>query len=107
MFTYGTLQQPEVQLDTFGRVIDGDPDVLPGFTIDYVDIDDPHVVALSGTSTHPILRATGNALDKVVGLTLRLTPDELDAADEYEVDHYRRVEVTLGSGARAWVYVAG
>jgi len=107
LFTYGTLQQPEVQLDTFGRVIDGEPDVLSGYTIDYVDIDDPRVVEVSGRRNHPILRATGSALDKVVGRALALTQDELDAADEYEVDHYHRERVTLDSGRSAWVYIAG
>jgi hypothetical protein len=107
LFTYGTLQQPEVQLDTFGRLIDGEPDVLPGYTIDYVDIDDARVVELSGSASHPILRATGSPRDKVVGRALYVTADELDAADEYEVDHYRRVQVRLGSGRAAWVYVAG
>lgn len=29
----------------------------------------------------------------------------LEAADEYEVDDYRRVEVPLRSGRSAWVYV--
>jgi hypothetical protein len=30
---------------------------------------------------------------------------ELAAADEYEVDDYRRITVPLRSGDRAWVYV--
>jgi hypothetical protein len=30
---------------------------------------------------------------------------ELAAADEYEVDDYRRITVSLRSGDRAWVYV--
>jgi gamma-glutamylcyclotransferase (GGCT)/AIG2-like uncharacterized protein YtfP len=104
LFTYGTLQYAEVQLDTFGRLIAGEPDVLPGYTIDYVEIEDQRVVDLSGASVHPVLRETGSPLDKVVGRVLHLTADEVDAADEYEVSLYRRV-VTLGSGRTAWVYV--
>lgn len=106
LFTYGTLRQPEVQQGTFGRVIAGEDDVLPGYTVDYVDIEDPHVVALSGHAVHPILRSTGNPLDKVVGTTLWVTADELDAADEYEVGLYHREQVRLSSGRAAWVYVA-
>jgi hypothetical protein len=37
---------------------------------------------------------------------LWVTEGELDAADEYEVELYRRVEVSLQSGRAAWVYVA-
>jgi len=105
LFTYGTLQYAEVQLDTFGRLVAGEPDVLPGYTIDYVEIEDQRVVELSGASVHPVLRETGNAVDKVMGSVLHLTADEVDAADEYEVSLYRRVRVTLGSGRVAWVYV--
>lgn len=105
LFTYGTLQYAEVQLDTFGSLIAGEPDVLPGYTIDYAEIEDQRVVDLSGVSVHPVLRETGSPLDKVVGRVLHLTADEVDAADEYEVSLYRRVRVTLGSGRTAWVYV--
>jgi hypothetical protein len=106
LFSYGTLRYPAVQHDTFGRLIDGDDDVLPGYTIDYTEIDDPRVVEVSGESVHPVLRHTANPLDKVVGRVLLLTEDELDAADEYEVSLYRRVAVALASGRTAWVYVA-
>ena len=106
LFSYGTLQYPAVQQDTFGRLLDGEDDVLPGYTIDYTDIDDARVIEVSGDASHPILRHTGNALDKVVGRVLLLTEDELDAADEYEVALYRRISVPLASGRAAWVYVA-
>jgi hypothetical protein len=106
LFSYGTLQNPQVQLDTFGRLLDAEDDVLPGYTVDYAEIEDQRVVDLSQQSVHPIVRATGNPLDKVVGKTLRVTADELDAADEYEVALYRRVSVVLASGRRAWVYVS-
>jgi len=106
LFSYGTLQTPEVQLDTFGRLIDGEDDTLPGFTIDYAEIEDHRVVDLSGLSIHPIVRPTGDVRDKVMGRALRVTEDELDAADEYEVSLYRRAAVTLASGRTAWVYVS-
>lgn len=106
LFSYGTLQHPDVQLDTFGRLLESEDDVLPGYTVDYAEIEDPRVVDLSGLSVHPIVRATGNPLDKVVGKALRVTEEELDASDEYEVALYRRVSVVLASGRTAWVYVS-
>jgi hypothetical protein len=105
LFTYGTLQQPDVQLDTFGRHVASEPDLLPGYRIDHAEIEDPRVVALSGLAVHPILRATGSPLDKVGGSVLAITEDELEAADEYEVALYRRIAVSLASGRTAWVYV--
>lgn len=106
LFTYGTLQSPEVQLDTFGRLLTYEDDALPGYTVDYAEIADPRVVGLSGLSVHPIVRPTGSARDKVTGKVLWVTEDELDAADEYEVELYRRVEVRLHSGRPAWAYVS-
>jgi len=106
LFSYGTLQQREVQLDLFGRVLTGEDDVLPGYTVDYAEIGDARIVELSGSAVHPIVRATGSALDKVVGKGLWVSETELDAADEYEVEQYRRVEVRLASGRAAWVYVS-
>jgi gamma-glutamylcyclotransferase (GGCT)/AIG2-like uncharacterized protein YtfP len=106
LFSYGTLQQAEVQLDTFGHLVESEDDVLPGYTVDYAEIEDHRVVDLSGASVHPIVRATGNPLDKVVGKVLWVTEAELDASDEYEVALYRRVSATLSSGRVAWVYVS-
>jgi hypothetical protein len=106
LFSYGTLQQPEVQLDLFGRLLAGEDDVLPGYTVDYAEIGDQRIVELSGSAVHPIVRATGSPLDKVVGKGLWLSDDELEAADEYEVEQYLRVEVRLASGRNAWVYVS-
>ncbi len=60
---------------------------------------------LSGLAVHPIVRPTGNPLDKVLGTALWVTEEELDAADEYEVALYRRISVVLASGRSAWVYV--
>lgn len=105
LFSYGTLQHADVQLDTFGRLLEADDDVLPGYTVDYAEIEDPRVVDLSGLSVHPVVRQTGSARDKVVGKVLRVSETELDAADEYEVALYRRAAVVLASGRSAWVYV--
>jgi len=105
LFVYGTLQLPEVQLDTFGRLLSGEADVLPGFRLEWVAIDDDRVAQLSGSDSHPILRRTDDPRDRVFGRVLSLTPEELDAADEYEVSLYRRVSVLLARGIRAWVYV--
>jgi gamma-glutamylcyclotransferase (GGCT)/AIG2-like uncharacterized protein YtfP len=105
LFTYGTLQYPEVQLDTFGRLLETEPDVLARYTVDYLEMTDPRVVELSGDAVHPVVRETGNPLDKVTGMVVRLTEAELAAADEYEIAHYRRATVTLESGRPAWLYL--
>jgi len=105
LFSYGTLQLEAVQLSTFGRLLDGSADVLPGFEQAMVLIDDADVVATSGQTHHPILSFSGDAAHSVAGRVFRISPDELAQADRYEVAAYRRVSVTLASGLQAWVYV--
>ena len=105
LFSYGTLRQPEVQRATFGREIDGTPDAIVGYDLDYVTITDPRVIAASGSDRHPILKPTDRADAAVEGTVFAITEGELAAADEYEVDDYRRITVPLRSGGEAWVYV--
>jgi gamma-glutamylcyclotransferase (GGCT)/AIG2-like uncharacterized protein YtfP len=105
LFSYGTLRQPEVQRATFGREIDGRPDAIVGYHLDYVTITDPHVIATSGIDRHPILKPTDRADAAVEGMVFAISEADLAAADEYEVDDYRRITVPLRSGGEAWVYV--
>ena len=105
LFSYGTLRQRDVQLSTFGRLLDGRTDAIVGFDLDYVTITDPHVIATSGSDRHPILRPTERADAHVDGTVFAISDAELAAADAYEVDDYRRVAVPLRSGSTAWVYV--
>jgi len=106
LFSYGTLQQRQVQLDTFGREFAGKVDSLVGYQLAQVRITDPKVLASSGQEFHPILRYSGEPLDLVAGTVFALSTAELAAADSYEVDDYQRVAATLLSGQTAWVYVA-
>jgi len=105
LFAYGTLQQREVQLATYGRPLDGAADALSGYRLDPLTITDPEVVRLSGKAVHHIARESGDPADRIPGVLFLLTPAELEAGDAYEVDAYARVEVVLDSGARAFAYV--
>ena len=104
LFSYGTLRLPEVQLATFGRLLDGHDDAVLGHRLAWVTITDPHVVATSGSDRHPILAPADDPDAVVEGTVLRVTEAELAAADEYEVADYARVRVPLRSGREAWVY---
>lgn len=105
LFSYGTLQQENVQLATFGRKLAGRADALIGFRLDMVEITDADVLATSGVRHHPIVSASGDPSDRVAGTVFLITAEELAAADAYEVADYTRVEAPLASGERAWVYV--
>ncbi|MGZ3853530.1 MAG: gamma-glutamylcyclotransferase family protein [Flavisolibacter sp.] len=105
LFSYGTLQLEKVQLETFGRSLQGVPDRLMAYKIETIKIKVESVVNLSGTEEHTIITYTGNNSDVVEGVVLSITPGELVHADEYETEDYKRIQVTLQSGKRAWVYV--
>jgi len=104
LFSYGTLRQPEVQLATFGRLLNGAPDAVVGYRLETLTITDPKVIATSGSDRHPVLRPSSNSAT-VEGTVFAITEADLVAADEYEVDDYVRVSVPLRSGGSAWVYV--
>ena len=105
LFSYGTLQQENVQRSAFGRVIRGERDELVGFEQSSIRIDDPNVVATSGKSEHTIVRFNGRSDSRVAGTVFEITDEELASADRYEVAEYKRVAATLASGRQAWVYV--
>ena len=105
LFAYGTLQQREVQLTTYGRALEGTADALRGYRLEPLAITDPEVVRLSGKAVHHIARESGDPSDRIPGIVFRLTEAELAATDAYEVDAYARVEVELASGVRAFAYV--
>ena len=105
LFSYGTLQDPKVQLATYGRLVEGVPDALRGYVLVKLVIDDHHVVSLSGKDVHTIARHSGNPEDRIPGAVLFLSEKEMSSSDDYEVDAYARTDVTLESGRRAFVYV--
>ncbi len=105
LFSYGTLQLDPVQMATFGRLLNGTRDALPGFELVSLKIEDQTVIAISGKEYHTMARFTGRASDVVSGAVFAVTPEEIQNADNYEVAAVKRVSVVLQSGRRAWVYV--
>jgi gamma-glutamylcyclotransferase (GGCT)/AIG2-like uncharacterized protein YtfP len=104
LFSYGTLRLPTVQRATFGHEVFGEPDAIVGYRLEEVTINDPHVVALSGSTSHPVLAPDPSSHGYVEGTVFSLTDEQLECADEYEVDAYHRISVRLRSGRTAWVY---
>ncbi len=80
LFSYGTLQLKNVQQETFGRLLIGTKEI------------------------HPILKFTGKLEDKVEGTIFEITAEELQQADDYEVEEYVRVKAKFHSGVEAWIY---
>lgn len=105
LFSYGTLQQENVQLATFNRKLEGDLDFITGYKLSLLEIKDRQVIATSGKTHHPIVEYSGNASDMVAGTVFKISQAELLQADAYEVSDYKRVRAKLKSGGETWVYV--
>lgn len=106
LFSYGTLQQEEVQLSTFGRKLDGEKDQLLGYEPSLVKISDPAVAARLGKTHHDNVNPTGDDWSNVQGTVYEVTDDELALADRFESEYfYKRITAALASGKDAWVYV--
>jgi Gamma-glutamyl cyclotransferase, AIG2-like len=105
LFAYGTLQQEAVQLSTFGRKLDGQPDTLVGYVLRMIEIQDQEFVITSGTAIHRNLQFTGKPSDGVEGTVFKVTQNELEQSDAYEPEGYKRVLVQTKSGLNAWVYL--
>jgi gamma-glutamylcyclotransferase (GGCT)/AIG2-like uncharacterized protein YtfP len=105
LFSYGTLQQEDVQLAIFDRKLRGDQDELVGYEQALLRIEDPAVIVTSGKTHHTIVRPSKDPSSRIKGTVYQLTQAELHRADVYEVAAYKRTAATLASGREAWVYV--
>jgi gamma-glutamylcyclotransferase (GGCT)/AIG2-like uncharacterized protein YtfP len=104
LFSYGTLQQEAVQMSTFGRLLQGQPDELIGFEQSSLRIEDLQFVATSGKSHHSIVKFNGRNDSRVRGTVFEISDSELANADQYEPAGYKRISAMLASGKQAWVY---
>lgn len=93
LFSYGTLQQPDVQMSTLGRRLAGHPDALPGYSLGTVPAGHSNVVL------------SDDDRSRVTGTVFEVTDAELARADAFEQQFsYSRIAVRLASGREAWVY---
>lgn len=106
LFSYGTLQEEQVQLSTYGRRLAGQRDAAVGFQPSSVLIPDPDVAARLGRTHHANATLTARPEDHVPGTVFEVSDAELAKTDEFEEPFaYRRLLATLASGRQAWIYV--
>ena len=106
LFSYGTLQKEKVQLESFGRILEGTKDVLRGYKLFPLEIQNKSVIIKSEQIIHPIAIRSKNTEDNIDGIVFEVSEEEILKADTYEVSDYIRVKEQLVSGKMAWVYVA-
>ncbi|MFD8598129.1 GDSL-type esterase/lipase family protein [Kitasatospora sp. NPDC059646] len=95
LFCFGTLLDPGVRTAVLGRTVPAEPASLPGCTA--------VPLAPGGRDPHLVLgRRLGSTVD---GAVLRLSEDELAAADAHVAEHNARRRVRLASGEAAWAHL--
>lgn len=106
LFSYGTLQKEKVQLELFGRLLNGAKDILKGYKLSSIEIKDESFLAKGEEKFQKTLVPTKNDADIIEGTVFEISEDELCSADKYEPDNYQRVKGLLQSGEEAWIYLA-
>ncbi len=105
IFSYGTLQDGEVQMELFGRHLIGHTDILKGYNTTEIELNEEGFVGFSEREKYLIASISDDEKDAIEGTALEVTMDELLLADEYEPEEYKRELVTLESGKQAWIYL--
>jgi hypothetical protein len=106
LFSYGTIQRDKVQIELFGRELNGTKDKLIGYQLGSIEIKDESFQDKSEQKYHLIAICSNDQKDTIEGTVFELSMEELLAADKYEPEEYKRVKAGLESGKQAWVYVA-
>ena len=106
LFSYGTLQQQDVQVKLFGRTLKGAIDHLRNYRATAIEIGDAAFLTNGGEKYQRIAVYSGDDKDIIEGTVLEVTAAELLVADKYEPEEYKRVKVRMDSGIQAWMYAA-
>ncbi|HEY6064487.1 MAG TPA: gamma-glutamylcyclotransferase family protein [Chitinophagaceae bacterium] len=106
LFSYGTLQKEKVQSGLFGRHLNGTKDTLKGYKLSSVEIRDESFLSGGEQNIQLTVTPSDNLNDRIEGTVFEVSKEELYLADKYEPDNYKRVEVALESGMKAWIYIA-
>ena len=106
LFSYGTLQNEKTQLDIFGHLLPGTPDILEGYKLFTIEINDNKFLARGENKFQSTLVCTNYSGDQVAGTVFEIDKTELAFTDRYEPGNYQRIKVTLRSGKEAWIYLS-
>lgn len=106
LFSYGTLQKDSLQLDLFGRLLQGTKDKLMGYKVAPAEITDEAFLSKGEQKDQLTVTVSPDKNDAIEGMVFEITAEELLHADKYEPVNYKRIQIKLESGKEAWVYVA-
>ena len=100
IFSYGTLQSKEIQMQVFNKLLTGTPDQLLGYKLKDLKIEEEF-----GMTDYFVAIPSENSSDNINGIVFDISELDLAKADLFESNAYKRVEITLKSGKTAWIYI--
>lgn len=100
IFSYGTLQSKEIQMQVFNKLLTGTPDQLPGYKLKDLQIEEEF-----GMTDYFVAVPAEDPSDMIDGIVFSISGEDLAKADQFESNAYKRIEITLKSGITAWVYI--
>ncbi len=100
IFSYGTLQSKEIQMQVFNKLLTGTPDQLTGYKLKDLQIEEEF-----GIEDYFVATPSENPSDAVDGIVYSISSADLAKADQFESNAYKRVQITLKSGTAAWIYI--
>ncbi|RZJ50762.1 MAG: gamma-glutamylcyclotransferase [Flavobacterium sp.] len=100
IFSYGTLQSREIQMQVFNKILNGTRDVLSGYKLKDLQIEEEF-----GMTDYFVAVASDNLSDSIKGIVFDISTSDLAKADLFESNSYKRVQITLKSGTIAWIYI--
>lgn len=105
LFSYDILNSQDIQLQIYGRRLDGMDDTLSGYTLKDSNLNGSKVKdnRTRTLSQHAI--KTKDPKDKVKGMLYEITGEELVQTDRHILKNYHRVLETTDSGAEVWLYM--
>ncbi|MEI9911041.1 MAG: gamma-glutamylcyclotransferase family protein [Bacteroidota bacterium] len=106
LFSYGTLQKDKVQVELFGRLLQGTKDTLEGYRLATIEIKDELFLSKGEEKYQLTLIPSTDSTESIEGTVFEISEEELLLADKYEPDNYKRIKVSLQSGKEAWIYAA-
>jgi len=83
LFIYGTLQDPNIQLELLGRICTG----TYGLVDNHILVRDWEVEGKAYPRLFP------HSIGCVIGQIIEVTDEELEILDEYETDAYKRRDI--------------
>lgn len=104
LFTYSTLLSEKVQIDFFGKVLNGINDVVKGYKLGVFQIINPEAISVSENDCHPIATPSKNPNDEVSGAVYEIPEEKLKIIEQCISEDCFKTKVVTESGTQCWMY---